>query len=120
MMNEEQLLLQDFIQNRSQQAFTALVRRYVDLVYSCAKRQLAGDGHAAEDVTQSVFMLLADKAHSIPTNRPLSAWLVKAAGYFAANARRAENRRAVYEQKAGEMAAYTSQPDKSDWQSLEP
>jgi RNA polymerase sigma factor (sigma-70 family) len=119
-MTEEIALLRQYSQERSQQAFAELVRRYVDLVYSCARRQL-GDETAAEDVTQAVFLLLAQKASQVPTDRPLSAWLVKAAGYYAANARRGRDRREIHVRRASEMTPVEQRPDSSpDWEKLSP
>ena len=87
MTSEELTFLQNYAQTGAQSAFAELARRYVDLVYSSAKRQLHGDGHSAEDVTQAVFLVLAQRAKSVPTDRPLSAWLLKVTAYCAANAR---------------------------------
>jgi RNA polymerase sigma factor (sigma-70 family) len=119
-MTEEIQILRQYADTRSQEAFAELVRRYVDLVYSCAKRQVGGDAHLAEDVTQSTFLLLAQKAEHVPTDRPLSSWLVKAAGYFAANARRARERRFTHEQKAAQMAPSESEPIEPEFQPLSP
>ena len=57
-------LLNHFIQHLDQRAFAQLVERYVDVVWASARRQLR-DAHAADDVTQAVFILLAQKAESI-------------------------------------------------------
>jgi DNA-directed RNA polymerase specialized sigma24 family protein len=35
------------------------MRRHLDLVYSAALRQTAGDPHRAQDVTQKVFLTAA-------------------------------------------------------------
>src|SRR6266480_4458487 len=67
-------LLDEFLRTRSQDAFAALVRRHVDLVYSAARRQLGGNCAAAEDATQAVFLLLAQKADQLGGTL-LCAWL---------------------------------------------
>ena len=54
-MNETQVLLAEFVKNRSEAAFRELVARYLNLVYSTAFRLVGGDAHRAQDVSQSVF-----------------------------------------------------------------
>ena len=51
-MNETELL-QAFRNERSDEAFAELVRRYAGLVYSVARRRLANSA-LAEDITQLV------------------------------------------------------------------
>src|SRR5213083_631873 len=124
-MTEEMALVREYAATRSQQAFAELVRRYVDLIYSSAKRQAGGDAHLAEDVTQAVFIVLAQKASSVPPDRPLSAWLLKVTGYCAANARRRKGRAELHERRAAQMArndhlqAEAGQA-KADWYELAP
>jgi RNA polymerase sigma factor (sigma-70 family) len=89
-------LLTAYVRHRSEEAFTALVKRYVNLVYSTALRQLHSPDQA-QDATQAVFLILARKAGSIPRAAVLSGWLYRTARYVAMEAMRAEKRRKIRE-----------------------
>ena len=108
-------LLWRFTQLSDRAAMDELVRRHVDFVYATARRQL-GDGHAAEDVTQAVFLLMARKAPSIDAER-LAGWLFRSTCYAAANAMRIAARRAFHESRAARqkreqvMDAHVTAPD---------
>ena len=54
MADDSELLLL-YCRDRSEPAFTELVGRYVNLVYFAALRQVGGDTHKAQDVSQAVF-----------------------------------------------------------------
>ena len=62
--------LRQYAKEQNQAAFSAVVRRYVGLVYSSALRRV-GSRETAEDVTQAVFMILSKKASQIRSDRPL-------------------------------------------------
>jgi DNA-directed RNA polymerase specialized sigma24 family protein len=62
MTQDDATLLHRFAVESSESAFSELVRRYLDLVYSAALRQLNGDSGLAADICQSVFIDLARKA----------------------------------------------------------
>lgn len=59
---DESSLLREFAERHSESAFTELVQRHLDLVYSVALRQLRGDSHLARDAAQAVFCELARSA----------------------------------------------------------
>ena len=54
MQADDMELLREFATGNSQQAFTTLVQRHINLVYSVALRRL-GNAHEAEEVTQEVL-----------------------------------------------------------------
>src|SRR5436309_11054144 len=85
-------LLQAYAKNRSEAAFAELVTLHLDWVYSVALRHV-GDPHLAEDVVQSVFVLLARKARDLRPGIALGGWLFRTAHHVAGHARRAEQRR---------------------------
>ncbi len=98
----DQQLLRDYAANRTDAAFAELVRRHVDLVYSVALR-LVRDAHLAEDVAQSVFVALAQKAATLTERPVLAGWLHRTTQNLAANVVRAEVRRRAREQEAVAM-----------------
>jgi RNA polymerase sigma factor (sigma-70 family) len=85
---------------------TALVPRYVDLVYATARR-LVGDGHTAEDVTQATFIALLRKADRVDP-RHLPGWLVNAARLAAREALRSQGRRRSHESRAAQLRTETT------------
>src|SRR4051812_33344501 len=93
-------LLKRFVSDASQEAFKEIVSRNIGLVYRSALRQLGGNCHAAEDVAQSVFVLLARKAGTIPADLILAAWLFTATRYAVSHHIRARRRRTEREQEA--------------------
>src|SRR6266849_379277 len=104
-MTHDQQLLWKYTQERSESAFSELVTRHIDLVYSAAFRVVNGDTHLAQDVTQTVFIHLARKARSLPRRLVLAGWLHRHTCFTAATAVRTERRRKAREQTAMEMKA---------------
>ena len=98
-------LLRSYIQSGSRQAFGEIVERHIALVHTSAMRQCTNDPHAACDVTQVVFMLLAHKAPRINPNSVLSGWLIRATCFAARSHRRAESRRKRHEARAAAARA---------------
>src|SRR3954471_22187471 len=112
-------LLRDYAKNNSEAAFATVVSRRVDLVYSAALRQTR-DPHVAEEITQAVFILLAQKANHIPDSTILPGWLFKTTRFTAL----AQMRSAALRQKR-EQEAYMQSEDESPasdplWAQLSP
>jgi RNA polymerase sigma factor (sigma-70 family) len=114
-------LLQVYARDRSEAAFAELVRLHLDWVYSVALRQV-GDPHLAEDVAQSVFVLLARKADALRPETIVGGWLFRTTCHVAAHARRGEQRRKIREATACAMIQDTtsSGSDEIRWQQLAP
>jgi RNA polymerase sigma factor (sigma-70 family) len=107
---DDRELLAEYVERRSPEAFGALVERYVHLVYSAAARQ-AGDQHLAEDVTQGVFLVLAQKAGRLRRETVLGAWLLKVTRYAALDAMKMAARRRTHEERAAYMRPETDTTD---------
>ncbi len=123
MSDDDSALLRRYADEKSEEAFAALVRRHLDLVYSVALRQVNGDAHLAQDVAQTVFTALARKAASL-TGRPvLGGWLYRTAQFTAIDVVRTESRRRTREQEASTMHDFSLTPNSGgavDWEKLRP
>jgi RNA polymerase sigma factor (sigma-70 family) len=109
--------LREYAQTRSPEVFRLLVNSHVDAVYSQCLRELRDPG-AAEDVTQQVFITLAQKAAKIPPKSVLNGWLFTATRYCCANYKRAAARRRAAEHKAALMRDEAIEPfDPTDFRS---
>lgn len=109
-----QKLLREYCEHRSEEAFAELIRLHVDFVYSTALR-LLGNNHDAEDVTQSVFIALAQDAARLRDHPTLYGWLHRTARNLAANVIRSNTRRRVREQAATDMTHPISSDDEAGW-----
>lgn len=120
-MADDVELLRRYANERSEEAFTALVQRHLPLVYHAALRRTNGDAHLAEDVAQAVFANLAQEAGSLQRHAMLGGWLYVATRHAAANAMRTENRRRVREQEAQAMNEISA-PEimAGEWERLRP
>src|SRR6516164_6227279 len=84
--SDEQLLA-DFLARRSDEAFSALIGRHGPMVLNVCRRILH-DAHAAEDVFQATFLVLADRAGAIRRRASLAGFLHGVAYRLAVRARR--------------------------------
>jgi endo-1,4-beta-xylanase len=89
---DDSALLRQYAENNSDEAFAALVTRHISLVYSVALRQV-GNPHAAQEITQAVFVILARKAASLRHDKALTSWLFQTTRLTANNFIRTETRR---------------------------
>ncbi|MBE0544831.1 MAG: sigma-70 family RNA polymerase sigma factor [Verrucomicrobia bacterium] len=120
-MNDQtdQQLLRDYAERQSEAAFAAIVQRYVDLIYSAALR-LSCDAHAAKDVTQSVFVVLAQNARQLTDRPALAGWLHGTARNLAVKAIRSDVRRRAREQEAAVMNELLSTHPDASWEHIAP
>jgi RNA polymerase sigma factor (sigma-70 family) len=100
-MNDPELLA-SFVREQSESAFRSLVERHAALVLGTARRQ-TGDAALAEEIVQTVFVLLARKAAGLSGRTVLAGWLYRTTCFVAARARLSEQRRRRREQEAASM-----------------
>src|SRR5947209_10255204 len=85
--SSDEQLLDDFLARRSDEAFAALLGRHGPMVLNVCRRILH-DAHAAEDVFQATFLVLADRAGAIHRRESLAGFLHGVAYRLAVRARR--------------------------------
>ena len=85
--SSDEQLLADFLARRSDEAFSALLGRHGPMVLNVCRRILHDD-HAAEDVFQATFLVLADRAAAIRRRASLAGFLHGVAYRLAVRARR--------------------------------
>ena len=95
-------LLRHYREHASENAFSELVRRFGDLVYSVAKRRVQ-EAAVAEEVAQIVFTRLAKSAPNFSSDAELVAWLHRTTLHVAIDAWRSETRRRNRELHAAAM-----------------
>jgi RNA polymerase sigma factor (sigma-70 family) len=118
-MAEDAELLLSYVENRSESAFSELLHRHLNLVYSAALRRTGGDPHRAADATQRVFISLATHARSLSGHTSLAGWLYACTRNAVLAEARAEKRRQLREHAAYAMQNLESPPpDEIDWSRL--
>jgi RNA polymerase sigma factor (sigma-70 family) len=103
-------LLRNFARHGDQQAFAAVVRRHLDLVYATALRK-ATDAGSAQEISQNVFAALARKAWQFAPDDSLPAWLYKTTLLESRHWLRGELRRRRREREAANLGTTMNTPD---------
>jgi RNA polymerase sigma factor (sigma-70 family) len=121
-MRDDTELLRCYVEEGANDAFSELVQRHVNLVYSAALRQLNGDAHLAADATQLVFTDLARKSRSLIGHRVLAGWLFTSTRYATAKLVRSARRRQAREMEAQLMYELneTDSFSQLEWQRVRP
>jgi RNA polymerase sigma factor (sigma-70 family) len=115
---EDCQLLERFVRERDEAAFTTLVQRHGPMVLGVCRR-LLHDPHAADDAFQATFLVLVRKAHSLRRRELLAGWLYGVAQRTALKARSLAIRRQQRERQA--MTRPDPAPDTDVvWQDLRP
>src|SRR6185503_17118399 len=115
---DDMQLLRAYAENWSERAFTELVQRHMDFVYSTAFR-LVNERQAAEDITQVVFIRLSRKAGSLPRGTLLTGWLYRTTQFVAQTTQRTDWRRRKRENLAMESSEI-ERDQESAWKEVAP
>jgi RNA polymerase sigma factor (sigma-70 family) len=124
-MLDDTQLIGRFTGSDDSAAFGVLVERHLGVVYRTALRLVGGDAHGAEDVTQAVFILLAQKARGLREHGSLAGWLYVATRKKARELRRADERRRKREEGAMVMNEISGDEAvaakaRADWDNVRP
>jgi RNA polymerase sigma factor (sigma-70 family) len=115
-------LLREYVERGCEPAFTEIVQRHTDLVYSAALRQVESPDLARE-LAQRLFCDLARKAPSLAgrfgEHASLVGWLYRGVRFEALTLRRDDHRRQARERQAMEQLVTTTE-NAPDWERLRP
>lgn len=104
--------LRRFVTDGDERAFAEVVERHVGLVHGAAMRVLANpDG--AQEVAQSVFILLARQAWRLTGHPALAGWLYRTAVLQAREYRRSQSRRRKRERQAAVIGSTMNHAESS-------
>ena len=110
-------LLREFGEKRSEAAFSEVVRRFTNLVYSVAHRRL-GNQSLAQEVAQTVFIRLAESVPKLHSDAELMGWLHRTTVHVSIDLWRSESRRRAREEQASAMQL--NPHEDPSWKSIAP
>lgn len=114
-------LLRRYVEEKAEDAFAALVRRHLNLVYAAALRRTNGRHGLAEEISQKVFTDLARKAVHLTSHPTITGWLYRSTRFAAIDAIRIEHRREKLAHVLTTMPDVSSPTESSaDWEHLRP
>jgi RNA polymerase sigma factor (sigma-70 family) len=97
-------LLERFLTQRDEAAFTALLARHGPMVWGLCRRLLP-EPHDAEDAFQATFLVLVRRARSLDRRGSLAGWLHGVAGRVALRARSGRHRERALSEEVPAMGA---------------
>jgi RNA polymerase sigma factor (sigma-70 family) len=112
-------LLRRYSQQGADDSFAELVQRHIPLVYSTALRHVTVAAHA-EEITQAVFVVLAQKSGRLREGVVLEGWLYQTTRHTALNFLRGERRRQRREQEAYMQSHLQESDNPPAWTQLAP
>ena len=112
-------LLHEFVDLHSESAFAELARHHLNLVYSIALRSV-GNAADAQDVTQAVFIILAQKAPRLRHRSSLTGWLYETTRFTSARLLRTRTRQSARDQEAYMQSTLNEPEVDAAWRQLAP
>src|SRR4051812_3716163 len=109
----DERLLERFLADRDDVAFTVLVERHGPMVLATCRAVLKDD-HDAEDAFQATFLILARKARSVRRQTAVGGWLHRVAYRVAMEASVSNRLRQNREQRAAAMRSEVQDPAGDD------
>jgi RNA polymerase sigma factor (sigma-70 family) len=115
---DDNALLREYVERDSGEAFAGIITRHVNKVYSVALRHTRNPLQA-EEITEAVFVILAQKARRLARGVILSGWLYQTARLTSVTFLRSEIRRTRREQEA-HMQTIANENEPGAWTQIAP
>ena len=116
---DDMALVREYACRSSESAFAELVHRHINLVYSVALR-FAANCEDAQDVTQAVFIILAQKAAGLRPGTILTGWLYETTRFTAMNLLRTKARQQARKREAYMQSTLNDMDRDGAWKQLAP